>query len=334
MALPDTEYAYAVARVRANEHSLLSAAELDALIAAPSYDAAVQQLRGKGWALHTTPVTAADDIFALWEEMDVAVWRLLEESAPDIKLFYPLIAANDFFNLKAALKAVFSGLEPESYCRTPSVTPLELIAEAAAQKRFELLPTHLREAAEAAYDALARVGSGQLAEIIIDRAALNNTLQLAREGQIPQLVQWAEQLAAAANIKIALRCAQTGKSLDFTLRAMGQGSWLDNKQLTAAALEGHKALADYLRTTPCAAAAEALSLAQGSRAALERWSDSISPLLLAQAQSTAFGPAPLIAYYLRGRAELKTVRIILLAKRVGVSEAALRTRCVQRAGGQ
>ena len=46
----ETDYAYAVARMRANEGKLLTTAMLDELVAAPSFDRALALLRSHGWA--------------------------------------------------------------------------------------------------------------------------------------------------------------------------------------------------------------------------------------------------------------------------------------------
>ena len=45
----DTDYAYAVARVRSNELKLLTEADTEQLIEAPSYDEAMQKLADSGW---------------------------------------------------------------------------------------------------------------------------------------------------------------------------------------------------------------------------------------------------------------------------------------------
>ena len=47
----ETEYAYAVARIRANETKLLTRADIDQLIEAESYEAAVRLLADKGFAV-------------------------------------------------------------------------------------------------------------------------------------------------------------------------------------------------------------------------------------------------------------------------------------------
>lgn len=48
-ALRDTDYAYAVARIRANELRLLTKADLDSLISARTIKDALRALGDKGW---------------------------------------------------------------------------------------------------------------------------------------------------------------------------------------------------------------------------------------------------------------------------------------------
>ena len=102
----ENEYAYAVARIRANEVNLLTPAETEQLILAESYEAALRLLGDKGW--HTDGV--GHDYAPMLEEHVNAAWQLLKESAPDASLLDALVINNDFFNLKAALKAKFSDL--------------------------------------------------------------------------------------------------------------------------------------------------------------------------------------------------------------------------------
>ena len=47
--MKDTDYAYSVARIRANESSLLTTADIEQLIAADNYQSALRILEEKGW---------------------------------------------------------------------------------------------------------------------------------------------------------------------------------------------------------------------------------------------------------------------------------------------
>ena len=78
----ENEYAYAVARIRANEVNLLTPAETEQLISAESYEAALRLLGDKGW--HTDGV--GHDYASMLEEHVNAAWQLLKESAPDASL--------------------------------------------------------------------------------------------------------------------------------------------------------------------------------------------------------------------------------------------------------
>ena len=46
----ETEYAYAVAKIRANELSLISSSQMETVIAAPDYETAVKLLAEMGFA--------------------------------------------------------------------------------------------------------------------------------------------------------------------------------------------------------------------------------------------------------------------------------------------
>ena len=176
----ENEYAYAVARVRANEVNLLSPAETEQLITAESYDAALRLRGDKGW--HTDG--GGHDYAPMLEEHMSEAWQLLEESAPDASLLDALVINNDFFNLKAALKAKFSDLDPADYVVRPSVWNPEEIIGCVVQNELDSLPECMRECAKAAYDAIGKLESGRLADTVIDTAALKTRKQFAEKSGI------------------------------------------------------------------------------------------------------------------------------------------------------
>ena len=92
--------------------------------------------------------------------------------------------------------------------------------QAADEHDFSVLPAGMRDAAEEAMSVLRETGDGQLCDIIIDKAALNAILQAGKASGDPLLAFYAEHTVATANIKTAVRCQKTGKSLDFIRRAL------------------------------------------------------------------------------------------------------------------
>ncbi len=320
MKIKETDYAFGVAKIRANELDLLTPVDFDNLIAANDYRSALRILEDKGWE----PTENGASFAPMLEKFEDKTWQLVCDCLPDVSVFDSLILPNDFYNLKAAIKAVFSDLEPNDYFIKPFVTDPALIAEAVTNKKFDILPKHLKDTAVEAYDAVVRVGSGRLADIIIDKASLNVALAGAKQSGNEALTALAELSCACANIKIAFRSAETGRDTDFMLRCMADCDTLDNKRLAFAAAEGgREAIAEYLQFTPYAEAGEKLS---ESAVAFEKWCDDSVLKGIGAKRFSAFGAEPIIAYYLTCLAAVKNVRIILSAKLNGVSSEEIRKR--------
>ena len=81
----ETEYTYAVARIRANEQKMLSKSDLDLLISSDSYDAALRILSDKGW-----PDAAGGSVYDICELEMKKTRDFIAESVPDIKVFNAL----------------------------------------------------------------------------------------------------------------------------------------------------------------------------------------------------------------------------------------------------
>lgn len=303
----DTDFAYGVARIRANENSLLSHADIGQLIAAPGLAGALRILADKGWQ---TPAKAGGFTDML-EAESIRTWQLMIESVPDIGVFHALIVKNDFHNLKAAMKTVFSGEKPSAYYIEPSIVPPSLIGEAVEKMNFDLLPGYMRQPALDAYDAVVRLENGRLADIFLDTAVLDTAIDFAKSSGSVLLAGITQLTGAAANIKTAVRCASIGRDAEFILRTLCRCELLDSEGLAAAALAGEDALIAFVAASPLGESAEAL---KKGLAAFEKRCDEAVAGLVKNAKYTPLGPDPVLAFYIYRDAEIKNVRIILNAK--------------------
>lgn len=118
----DNNYLYAVANIRANELSLLSRADIDALIDAPDYKTALTLLDGKGY-----DTSFGSDYSAMLDGETEKTWSLIKSVAPSAEALDIFIVKNDFQNLKAVLKSEKTGDDAEKYLVSPSVIPKELL---------------------------------------------------------------------------------------------------------------------------------------------------------------------------------------------------------------
>jgi V/A-type H+-transporting ATPase subunit C len=305
--MKETAYAYAVSRIRANETKLLSGADIDQLIAAPDEKSAVKLLEDKGYI----DIKVNGNLNNIFQAQLQNTWQLLCEIAPDIGLLDFWIIKNDFHNLKTALKAFFTEDKNTDYFIQPALCNPQQIKSAVFGKCYSELPVYLKEEAEKAYDVLIRTMDGQLADILLDAAALNTMLQRAGKTGNGYIKNLAELACATANIKIAIRAARTGKDMQFLQTALCDTASLNITVLINESAKGLDCLFSYLCNTVYK---EAVAQYKISTSAFEKWCDDLLLYHVQSAKFISFGPEPLITYYLAKEAEIKSLRIILSCK--------------------
>ncbi|OCN03198.1 V-type ATP synthase subunit C [Clostridium sp. W14A] len=313
----DQDYVYAVARIRSRELSLFSQQTLEQLMACKTYEDCLRVLSDKGWDVSSG---SAEEILAAEREK---TWSLMRELVGDLSVFDVFLYANDYHNLKAAVKEVcMDAKTPKIYFENGTLNS-ELILKAIKDQDFTLLPERMRGAAEEACKALLQNHDGQLCDVIIDRAALEAVLEAGRVSDNEVLRQYAELTVASADIRIAVRSVRTGKTHEFLERALAPCSTLDVKKLARAAASGLDAALEYLALTPYAGAVSAV---RESVSAFERWCDNLLMEQIRPQKHNPFTIAPVAAYLLARENEIKTVRIILSGKLNRLSDESVRER--------
>ena len=315
----DTDYAYAVARVRANELSPLTEADIDQLIDADSYESAMQMLSEHGWG----DLDGVTDYPEYLEAHSTETWNLLEQLLDDIHVLDALLIQNDMQNLKAALKNLIVREDQTGLYNHSTVYDTDSVIEAVSEKRFGDLPKFMQEPARDAYNVLVSNANGQLSDAIIDQATLKEILTLGKESGSSMIEKIAELKVATADMKIALRSAKTGKSADFMDHSLAECSSVSIQALKDAAMNGEEAVLNYLADTPYKEGAEKY---KENSSAFEKWADDQITECVNVAKYTSFGIEPLVAYYIASTAEVNSVRIILSAKKNNQPKEVMRER--------
>lgn len=315
--MKEVEYVYAVARIRANEISLLTSSEMNALIAAKDLTEALRRLAEKGYNIEKNTINT------MIKEQTKKTWSLLKEILPDITELDCLILKNDFHNLKSALKCIISNENPTEFMLSPSIIPKDEILRIIQERKFDELPEYMQKATKEAYDIIVRSGHGQAADSILDRATLEGQIFLSKKSGSVMLYDYAVHSGICANIKIAYRGMKTKKDKSFFERSMCRIHNFNNNDLIVAALSGED---DFFGHLSCVGYKEAAEFLQSSTSAFEKWCDDKTMKIIEKGKMTAFGIDPVAAFYLAKEAEILSVRIILSAKTNGISEAIIRER--------
>ena len=313
------EYTYAVARVRYRESRLLSDSDLGALLASPDRGAAIRLLRDKGWGSGSGD-ESPDELLKAEEEK---LWAFIDEIVPERQAFEFLLAPNDYHNLKVAVKAITRDLSPDIMFIRNSVYDPKMLYEALKSRSYDDLPEQLRDVAREAMTLLLETADGQLCDIIIDRACMERVIKLGREQDNELIREYCELFAAAADIRIAVRAARTGKSREFVLRSMAECDTLDVQRLAAAASLGYDEIISYLGETEYRGAVQALGI---SLSAFEKWCDDRITETMRSQKWEPFTIGPVVAYIIARQNEIKAVRMILSAKANDLPEQTIRER--------
>lgn len=317
--MADTKYTYAVARIRALELGLFSTATIEQLVACRTYEQCLQFLAEKGWGDSDTPLEA-DAILTRESEK---TWERVRELHVDMDAFQVLSYQKLFHNLKAAIKQLCTS---DSHlhifyedCAIGKKEMLQILRE----KEYQELPEFMREAAQEAYETLLHTRDGQMCDVIVDRAALLAIREAGKASKEDIIRKYAESTVAIADIKMAYRCAKTGKKIDFIKRCIVPCDSLNVDTLIKAAASSVDAVNDYLMQAGYQEAAEAMKV---SNSAFERWCDNRMMQTIQPQKYNPFTIGPVVAYVLARENEIKTVRIILTCKQNQVPDDSIRER--------
>lgn len=316
--MKDTEFAYAVARIRSNEYKLLPTSVIESLINAKDYKEACKFVSE----------TCYGDIEKDGEEKVLALrlkeaFALIYESAPLKSCLDFLLIKNDFHNIKALIKSMVTGADINGMLLEPSVVDTDVFRTALKNKSYDDVPFGLGIVLKKAYGIVTETMDGQSLEIYLDRMCIEKSVLLAKESEDEFSIKLAKLMSVLSDIKIALRCLRTGKDKEFIMNALADCDMLNKEELCEAVLSGEDALCDFVRKLGFDKLSQSIKESYG---VFEKTSDDMLVEIIKPAKYVSLGIAPLVAYYFAVDAEIKTLRIILSCKKNGIDVDRIRER--------
>lgn len=312
-------YTYQVARVRSRELALLNRQDIEALMSAKTFAECLRVLFDKGWG--TGSETTGEEIFAAENKK---LWEFMEELLKgDMRAFDVLLYPIDYNNLKAAIKSAVTDTKPHNIFKSGGTEDTDKMVSAVTNNDFSLLEKNMAKAGEAAYKTLLQTRDGQLCDMILDKACLDEIYRAGMESKESLVREYAELTVAIADIKIAVRCQKTAKSLGFITEALSECKSLNIHSMAVAAAKSLEELYAFLANTNYAGAAEKL---KESASSFEKWCDDRLMELVKKQKMNPFTIGPLMAFVIARQNEIATVRIILSGKLNGLDDSVIRER--------
>ena len=315
-------YAFAVGSVRAREGSLLTRQDMEGLMLAGSDRELASLLRDKGYG---DPAGRGGTEELLREET-VRLGDYIWSVAPDKSLFDAFLLRNDIHNAKVALKSTLSGRDAQHLLLAPCTLPPKALYTAAEERRFAALPAWLAGAMERAYDVLAHASDAQLADAVLDRAALSAMLDAAGRTGDPLVEDIVVLQVFYADVKIALRAARTDRRSLFLEEALCPCGGMKPEEWIRALRGGEEEFLALLERQNAHGSRGAAEAYRQSPAAFEKWVDDRLMETARRAKSVTLGAAPLVGYLLAKETEIRAVHMLASGIRTGQSADTMRER--------
>lgn len=313
-------YEFSIGSVRAREKDLLNNSDIEQLLSYDNIGELVRFLNDKGYG-------EGNSVDEVLKSRTDSVWDYLKSVTPDYKIFYPFIIENDAHNFKVILKGIMSGKMREELLIEPCTIDKDLLLDCIEHKNFSKLPEWIRESAEISYDIITHKSDAREADAVIDRAAMQYMLLLAKESNSDFIINYFNTLVFYNNIKIAIRSSKTKVDADFLNKALCDVKDFRKASVISAALKGTDYLLDELSKYSEYDCKTAIEYYNTSPSLFEKFVDN---MLINSAveccKRASEGPEPLLGYYLGFEIEKKVIHIIESGIRTKIDKEIIRER--------
>ncbi len=311
-------YTYQVARIRYRENSLLTRQDIDSLMSAKDYDDCLRLLFDKG--LGTSNEKTTEELLSVENEK---LWDYIKELLKDLTPLNVLFYQTDYNNLKAAIKAVVTDASTDGiYSFGGSLEP-EFIEKCVKENDFTSLPKHMVAPAKKAYKTLLQTSDGQICDMSIDKACLDAMADTAEENEDETVKAYVNLRCAISDIKIAVRCQKTNKSLDFIKESLAKCKTLDVNALAIAAAKSEDDLMAFLSVSKYSDCVEHL---KEGNLSFEKWCDNKLMALIKKQKVNPFTIGPILAYVVARQNEMSAIKIVMSGKLNGLDDEMIRER--------
>lgn len=320
------DFAYAVGVVRTLETHLLSENEVDRMVLAKDAKEAFRILNELDYADNKLGIEDPAEFQKVLTEGLIDIKKILEKITPDKRVLDILWHYYDFHNLKVILKAYHSGKEFEE---------IEDILHRMGSISIEAMRTYIYDNQEAPFGMpdetekylKSRIRAVQalfekeknplIIDLYIDQKLIRIIRQIAEGTGNQFLIDYVKKLIDLTNIKLFFRMKSQDKSIELFEMAVLWKGHVPHIKFIDAYKNNLSEFPDVMKAT-----AYVNIVSEGYRAYEEEQSFITLEKLIEdhltehtkRAKLVAFGPEPLIAYFLAKRNNAQIIRMILINK--------------------
>jgi len=314
----DWRYTFQTAQVRALEMQMLSQAALLDMANAENFESAIGGLSATEYALPSAPAGSKqgfaelEDILRLRRTAVRELFAVLCIDKPIVELFK---TRDDFANLRLAVRRTLTEKPLGTDYSNDGNFPPERFEEVFEGENYELFPDYMAEAVEQAVLAYYQNKDIRRIDYAIDRLQAEYNLKIARRLKSIFLLGLFRIQIDLTNIRTMLRLKYTESEQPNVFL---KGGFIELERFRHGLDIGYETLGALFFVTPyydvVQVGANYLMSDKSFLRAEQQCSEFLTGFLKSTIQITA-GPQPIIAYLLMKENEIRTVRLILTAKK-------------------
>ena len=319
---------FACARIRANERYLLNKEKLNQMVEAKTLEDACKVLQDAQYGEEGAVIQPLEYEKTLVKESQ-KMFTFLHSLAPDADEFRIFAYSHDYHNIKLLIKAEALHIPADSLQLTGGTLPAQAMKLSVLERDYAYLTPHMRVAIEESLDTLARTRDPQVVDLICDRECYKDIVEAAAKSKSKFVKGYVQLMIDTINLKTFVRCRKMGQTWNYFSTVYLQGGSITEKTFVAGYDEPLQQFAARIASSPLASAVEEGSAAireSGSFTTIEKMCDDALIKYVKDAKYISFGIEPLIGYAVGKQMEIKSVRIIMAAKIVGLPADLIRER--------
>jgi V/A-type H+-transporting ATPase subunit C len=314
----DWRYLWQTAQVRMLETHMMSKATFLDMVNAETFEQAADFLSASEYALPPSKDRFAEAESILLHRR-IVLRELFGELMIDKQIEKLFRTRDDFANLRLAIRRMLTKKPPGTdYSSDGNVTPQQL-KEAFEQENYGVLPDYMQQAAEQAVLAYYQTKDIRQIDSAIDSFQAEFNLRMARKLKNIFLLGLFRIQVDLTNIRTMLRLKFNQAQPEFSLdKIFLKGGYIAIERLEHGIAVGYESLGPLFFVTPyCRVVEVGANYLSSNKSFLkvEQQCDEHLTEFLKSTIQIVTGPQPIIAYFLMKENEIRTVRLVLTAKR-------------------
>lgn len=313
-------YPYAVARIRMLEGSLLTEKNYIQMAEAKNAQEAFKVLIEAGYGQFGN--VDVKNFETLLSAQLAKAYADVKELVSDENFMDVFLYKNDYHNLKVLIKADISGTNPDPYIVNGGTVDAQVLKTAFVTKNYSTIPYYMQEAITAAYEAYAKVQSGQAVDIVMDKATFKQMNMTANGSNSNFVKKYVEYVCDITNLKTFFRIKLMKRPFETFMEVFVEGGSItvDTFKL---AFNGETPWTGFKGTQYYDICAEGMPKGFTE---FEKLCDNFIMNYIKDAKYKSLTMEPMVAYIYARETEVKTVRIIMSGKINGIDADIIKER--------